>query len=312
MNELMMRLRLLAMLAPDGGDGGGDGSSGEPAPAGGDSTPPAPGDPAPGNPTPPAAGGDKGTTDIGDLAGKANETPLPKWSSQLPPEKRESEAYRKHLYGHQSLEELSDAYVSLAEKQGRSLELPGKDATPDQIKAFLGKLGLPEDEAGYDLPNRHNDQSAIYKELENGMRKQFYRNGLTKRQATAMWEMIADGYSQSGQYIEAIRANKVQTFDARLGAALKDTYPVQAERDNAARETMTLFAQHVQRTGLGKAYKDSGLLYDPSFVMAIAQDEKARGGSPIVQGGSGPAKAENHGAFGVNYSKDFLDAYGKK
>ena len=296
MDELM-RLRLLAMLAPDGGgEGGGEGGGGEPAP--GNTAPPA-GSPAP-------------ATDLADLAGKADEKPLPKWSSQLPPEKRESDAYKKHLYGHQSLEELSDAYVSLAEKQGRSLELPGKDATPDQVKAFLGKLGLPEDEAGYELENKHNDQSQIYKELEEGMRKQFYRNGLTKRQASSMWEMISDGYHQSGQYIEALRANKVQTFDARLGAALKDTYPVQAERDTAARETMTLFAQHVQRTGLGKAYKDSGLLYDPAFVMAIAADEKARGGSPIVQGGSGPAPENNHGAFGSNYSKDFLDAYGKK
>lgn len=308
MGKLLL-FTLLCMFAPDGGGAEGGGSPAPPASQEGGAAPTPPADASPAAPTDPPAATDGGT-DIADLAGKADPPELPKWSSQLSPAKRESEGYLKHAYNHKSIEELADAYVDLVGKQGRSLEIPGQDAGPEEIKAFLTKLGLPDDEQGYDLPNRHNDTSSLYEGLEKEMRSQFYRNGLTKRQASSIWEMITEGYHQSGKIMDAYRAQQVQTFDARLSNALEPNYPVKAERDTAANETMTLFAQHVKRTGLGKAYKDTGLLYDPSFVLAIANDEKARSGSSIVKGSGGPAREESQGAFGSNYSSDFKKAYG--
>jgi len=68
-------------------------------------------------------------------------------------------------------------------------------------------------------------------------------------------------------------------------------------------ETANLFKQHIQRTGLGKLYKDSGLIYNPDFVMAMAAEEKARSGNSFVQGQPGGKQDESIGAFGTGYHK---------
>ena len=95
--------------------------------------------------------------------------------------------------------------------------------------------------------------------------------------------------------MEQQKAQQAQTFDARLAATLDKTYTVKSERDSAMKETANLFKQHIQRTGLGKLYKDSGLIYNPDFVMAMAAEEKARSGNSFVQGQPGGSRMNRSG-----------------
>lgn len=83
---------------------------------------------------------------------KPNETPNPSpaptdWRASLP----------EDLRGHKTFEKFKDpaevarAYVQLEGYQGRSVVIPGKDAKPEEVTAFYGKLGVPESAEKYEL-----------------------------------------------------------------------------------------------------------------------------------------------------------------
>lgn len=303
MFELLQRLMLIMMAADAGGEGGG-------------STPPAtpPADAGATDHTPPAGqeGGDQKPPAADPPKDAPPKPQPPKFSSQLSPTKRDSEDYQKLVYKHQTLDELADDYVALNKRLERSMELPGKDAKPEEVKAFLQKLGVPEDEAGYKLDTTLVEKNPLYKDMENEMRKQFYRAGLTQRQAQGMWSLLSEGFKEATTYMDKQKEQQAQTFDARLAATLDKTYTVKSERDAAMTETATLFKQHLQRTGLGQLYKDSGLIYNPQFVMAMAAEEKARSGGSFVKGNPNGKQDDSYGAFGSNYSKDFIKGAGRK
>lgn len=301
MFDFLFRRMMLIMMAPDGGDAG----SGATPPAD-TSTPPAGTPPA--DTTKPAG---QDTPPANPPTDQPPKPALPKYSSQLSPAKRESDEYQKYLYKHGDLNELADDYVALNKRMEKSLELPGKDAKPEEVKAFLQKLGVPEDPGAYKLENSLSETNPLYKDMEKNMREQFYRAGLTNRQAQNMWSLLTEGYKQAQTYMEQQKAQQAQTFDARLAATLDKTYTVKSERDSAMNETANLFKQHIQRTGLGKLYKDSGLIYNPDFVMAMAAEEKARSGNSFVQGQPGGKQDESIGAFGTGYHKSFKDQVGR-
>jgi len=96
-----------------------------------------------------------------------------------------------------------------------------------------------------------------------------------------------------------------------MEAMFEKSHPVKADRDGAMKETISLLTQHINRTGLGKVYKDAGLLYNPDFVVAIAKDEKARSGSSYVTGKGVLPEEKSMGTFGGDYHSDFKK-YGEK
>lgn len=306
MNEILRRLMMI-MMAPDGGaDGGGTPSpEGNPAPAG-DTTPAGP------TGTPPSGTEGSEGAPAGDAKPNEGTKPeLPKYASQLSPEKRESEDYQKYVYKHQKLDDIADNYVELSKKLERSLQVPGKDADEKDIKAFLGKLGVPEKAEEYDLEVKGIDPDALPKDMADRFRKDFHDAGLTKTQAQKMYHVLARNYLQGMAAIQNQQKQAAQTFDARLAATLDKTYEVKSERDDAMKESATLFKQHMQRTGLGKLYKDSGLIYNTDFVLKIAAEEKARGGKTLVHGTPNGKGEDSKGEFGTNYSDEFQKAYGK-
>lgn len=287
---------LMYLMDADPGGAGGTTPAADPAPAPASTEP----DPAPAATDPP----------------EGNEPPsqepgLPKFASQLNPKKRDSEDYKKYLYKHQKLDDIADDYVALNKRMEKAIEIPGKDAKPEDVQAFFKKLGVPESEDGYDLPANGMDEN-LAKQLGDSMRKEFMKSGMTKTQAKNMWNFMVKNYSVGNQMLQDRRDQQAQTFDARLAAKLETTYPVKAERDGAMKEAVNLFKQHISRTGLGKVYKDSGLIYNPDFVMAIAREEKGRSGSGFVEGRPGVPGEKPSGAFGGNYSTEFEQAYGKR
>lgn len=301
----MHKLMIMLMFAPEGGEGGGGGTpSPAPSPA------PAPAPAAPGTPgsTEPAKG-----PELPKPADPKNEGPadppkpeLPKYFTQFEHGKRESDEYRDLIGKHKSLTDLADDYIATNNRLSKAIEIPGKDATPEQVNAFFKRLGVPDNPEDYDTPDNGLSPD-MAKGLSETMRREFKRNGMTKTQAKGMWNMITKNYAAGVASIEQMKANQAKTFDARMATQLQDTYPVKADRDNAMQEAATMFKQHMQRTGLGKVYKDAGLIYDPSFVMAIARDEKSRSGNSLITGKTGTPESEGIGAFGNGYSREFID-----
>ncbi|MDD4574429.1 MAG: hypothetical protein PHR69_09470 [Sphaerochaeta sp.] len=313
----MHKLMIMLMLAPEGGEGGGGGTPSpapSPAPAPQDVAPPAPEN----KKTPGAQPATPNPESVKDSAvpkatDPRNDDPakpeLPKYFSQFDSTKRETDEYKEMAGKHKTLTELADAYIDTSKRLSRSLELPGKDATHEEMQAFLAKLGVPENVDGYELQDNGLEGDEMAAEFKKHMAEQFMRNGMTKKQANGMWNTISQLYKEGNAYVKAEQANRAATFDDRMSSHLEDVYQVKAERENAMKEAATLFRQHIQRTGLGKAYKDSGLIYDPAFVLAIAKDEKSRSGNTLIPGRSNNSKEEAVGAFGgkSGYSKEFMN-----
>lgn len=241
-----------------------------------------------------------------DSTADTNKSKVASYLDSIDPEKRKSKDYQV-LNDFETPEALADAYVRMSKRN--VLELPGKDAKPEAVKAFLQKLGVPESADAYELPDNGVDPK-ISGPLADQMRKEFMKAGMTKRQGETMWKMFTKEISLGNDRINAARENHKQTFDARLAAKLEKAYPVKAEREGAMSEAVNLFKQHMSRTGLGKIYKDTGLIYNPDFIMAIANDEKSKG-STFVQGKTSNQKGNtNTGKFDGNYSKDFENFIG--
>ena len=237
----------------------------------------------------------------------ATETPpaqsaaeLPKYFSQFSPEKRESEDYGKYIKDKATLGDLADAYIDLAKRAERQIEVPGADATPEQKAAFLNRLGVPQKAEEYDC--FENEES---KRLLSG---QFHKLGLTKGQAKGVNSLITSLAAVGNKMSDDAAKARVASFDSRLDGVLSKTYPNEAERKEAAKETVALLQRYVERTGLGKTLKDSGLLYDEAFVMAIAADERSRGGAATFVQSAQPSP-QKPGTFG-NYSDEFEKKYG--
>ena len=79
------------------------------------------------------------------LAGKSKSGDLPKWLYSVP------EPLRDDLKEYSSSSEAWSALADLRGRAQRSIELPDKDATPEQIAEFHKKLGRPQGPEGYGL-----------------------------------------------------------------------------------------------------------------------------------------------------------------
>lgn len=314
----MHKFMIMLMFAPEGGEGGGGGTpspapSPAPAPAAPAAATPAPEAPkTPGSQPTPANQESAKSPETPKTADPRNDDPakpeLPKYFTQFDPTKRDTDEYRDLIGKHHNLTELADDYIETNKRLSRSLELPGKDATHEEMQAFLTKLGVPNDVAGYELQANGLEGDEMAGKFQEAMGEQFMRNGMTKKQGNGMWNTISQLYKEGNAYLQNEQANKAQTFDDRLDTQLEDIFPNKADRDNAKKEAATMFKQHMQRTGLGKMYKESGLIYDTEFVMAIAKDEKSRSGNALISGKTGAPESEGIGAFGKGYSQEFIDA----
>ena len=303
MNKFKLMMMML-MLAPDGGEGGGGGT---PSPAPSPDPAPAPDTPTTNQPgTPPAT--PNPVAPKGEGPADPPKVELPKYFSQFDSTKRETDEYKEMAGKHKTLTELADAYLDTNKRLSKAIEIPGKDAKPEEVQAFFKRLGVPENADGYDTPANGLDKD-MHAVLSESLKKEFIRNGLTKTQAKGMWDLYTKNFVAGKQTLDDARANQIKTFDARMAASLQGTYPVKADRDNAMQEASTMFKQHLQRTGMGETYKRSGLLYDPSFVLAIAKDEKSRSGNALIPGKNGSSKETSVGAFGgeSGYSKEFIN-----
>jgi hypothetical protein len=295
MNKFMKIMMFTMLMAPDGGDGGG----GNPAPA----------SPAP-SVEPSNAASPAGSTDPAPEPASSEAPELPKYFSQLDPTKRDSDDYKTIVGKHKTPTELADAYVETSKRLGNAIEIPGKDAKPEQIQAFFKKLGVPETAEGYEFADNGMDHSLVEK-LAPELQKEFMKAGLTKGQGKAVWNMISKNAVVGQQFAADQKAKQAQTFDARLSAKLSATFPNDADRKGAMQENVNLFKQHIARTGLGKAYEKAGLVYDPDFIMAIAKDEKVRSGS-YVNGKPAASEKAGIGFFGNGYSSEFTKMVGGK
>ena len=225
------------------------------------------------------------------------------WLTQVPKELREHPALVKHG----KMQDLLQEYIGLASKQDRALYVPGKDAPPEELDAFLAKMGIPKGKDGYTL------DEATVKDLPNG--KEFLDNfkdmahgaGMTRKQAEKALAFVASLAKAGGDAQKAAERQTRETFDRRLLESMEGSEPKAQEAKNRLISFMT------KRVGDQELVKDMakrGILYDPRYVRLFASLEERMGDAPFIDGrGPGPQKAKSEGTQG-NYSQQWKDAHG--
>lgn len=286
---------LFSMIFLDG-DGGAAGGSGEPSggePAAG-SEPAAGGDPGDGGAKTPENGGDKPPK-------------LAKFASQLSPEIREQ--YQKELSEDYADKHLNDVWSELMEAKGkmsRSVVFPDpENPDPEELKAFMQKMGIPEKPEGYELKADGVDPKVL--EQFSG---EALKMGLTKSQAQKVVQTLTGMVKQGSSQIQEKLKAAEQSFPERMAEA--------AGGEKAAESAINLAKKFLIRIGdknTMQTIRDSGLLYNPAFMKKAAEFEKALGDSPFVDGqgndgsGAGGNNQNTRGAMG-NYSSDWVKMHG--
>lgn len=251
-------LRLLIMLAPD--DGGGTGGGGDP-------------------------GSNDGSDDIFDPSTKLNEPVKAKYWSQLNP-KYQKDDFRDI----DTIDKLYEGYRNLQNEVksfAGSIKIPTKDSTPEEIKGFFHKIGMPEKEEDYQCDDFDLSES-VSAPLKELFRQAAYRNGLTKGQALNMWAHEAATIQGFVNVSQKNTQKLIDSYDDRYSALLENEIPDATKRQERIKEESNLVKAFNGATGLGEYFEKTGLAYNPAFMHSLATWYRKIDPSAILGGGPEP------------------------
>ena len=135
---------------------------------------------------PGAAGASNGN---GAAAAKVEAT----WLSTLPEDLRGNPALTRY----KGLEPFVRSHLGLESKLGKSLTMPGPEASEEERSAFWNKLGRPETADKYEL--NIPAESQVDKQFLDVARAKFHEIGLTNQQASALSELVVNQEAAANQ-----------------------------------------------------------------------------------------------------------------
>lgn len=274
---------------------------------------PAPAEPAPATPTPsgeptatPAEPNAPKTAEPSGVDPSALSYSDVKYYSQLDKETASNKDLMERVKGHKTVSELAKAYAEMSAKMDDALFIPGKDATVEQVKDFFHKIGVPKKSEDYNLVDGSYKPEEIA-ELKTFFRNEvLYKNGLSKVQGERVWKSCL-AYLMTERAMNEKAFEKLKSsFSERHSAYLKNDYPVDADRQAVMNEDLSLASEFFSQSGLGKAFKDTGLIYNPEIIHKAAQYQKGIRANGVM-GTSAPTEKDT-GMF--QQGEDFKKAYG--
>lgn len=191
------------------------------------------------------------------------------WRAGLPSDLRDHEAFRdKGTVG-----DLAREHLSLRDKIARAVVIPGDSATPDEKKAFLQKLGVPESPDTYTI----NDSEDA--EFTSHFKKLAHEAGLTPQQAEAVHnEVLRFSNSRAKAFVEQQNAEK-----AAEEAKLKEEWGPSYEQNDAAARRFLLVAGE----DLADALSSTGLIEKPSVRRGLYRLSRMISEDTLVTGRGG-------------------------
>jgi hypothetical protein len=268
------------------GTGGGGGTESPPV------DPPAPDNAPAADPAPPAEG-----TNSGDDPWKGT------WIAQLPQEAREKHKDRLMSLKGKHLAEVLDEHFSQTERMEGAIIPPGTDAAPEEVKAFLQKMGIPENPEGYEL------DSKLIGDTDGSFTKTFADNlariGLTKKQGQMVYAQIAALYKTGQEGQKKLRSEIEGSFETRLKEDCAGDEAKAADTKEWFKRWMVSLADKK----LVRDLADSGIAFNTQFAKTMAETHRKHTADMPYIGSQGSAK-EGPGAFPV--SPQFAERYGRR
>jgi hypothetical protein len=233
----------------------------------------------------------------------APELKEPTWFEQTPKDFRGNER-TKALWKYQKMHEVGTALLDAEDRLSRAIVIPNQDnPNPEELKAFREKLGLPENEAGYELDTAKYKDIPGVEQAAEAFRKLFLQTSLNKIQAGKMFDSLMGMQRSTIAAREKAKAQEMADYDTKLVALHNGDAASAQETDNLYRAFM---ARHFPSKDLITRLADRGILRDPEFAVRIGalgrlmQDERHVEGS---EGGSAGKKAPigNQGSYSADW-----------
>lgn len=199
----------------------------------------------PGNPTP-------------ETAADANAPPqLPSWSNMLTKELRSDQRFSSYAQKYKSMDEIVKSAIEMEAKQGSMITIPGENATQEEVRAYLEKVGVPKtpDEYQFDTANGlfKVEEVAALKSWAHGL-------NLTKQQAGEFFKNLAE-------------QTKKSVDDYQASIALKDEQDTQAVTQQLQKEWGPAYAENYETVKRGiAAYDQGGKLLQKLSAAGLGSD----------------------------------------
>ena len=195
--------------------------------------------------------------------------------------------------GWKSPDEALKSYSELDEYRGRSVALPGDDATDEDWRAFRHKLGTPKAAEAYEFEGNEGADEAALQSLK-GI---FLEVGLDQRQAGALYGRLSESYAQSAQAQQAAVAEARQNAMGEAKMALIDAWG--NEDGSAFKRNMEAARRAVTELGgdelIGELRQIGALTHDNEILSPVlaklmaevgtqlfAEDALTRGGDALT------------------------------
>lgn len=210
--------------------------------------------------------------------GKPDEKADASVADDQPPQKpfldQVNEDLRKPLSKFDSFNDLGSAYLELEGKLGKSITLPGEDATEEEKASFYEKMGVPKSAKGYKLEKPPTMDDNIW----DFMKRSAHAGKLSENQFRQTILTYAKMTLENAKAVTA--AKKERGEQAR--AALKEKWGKDAPRRQEVvnRVTARFMPEKVKKVLQG--YPD--LATEPDFMEMLYEMGDAMGEKKLVEG----------------------------
>lgn len=235
---------------------------------------------------------------------------LPAYFSQFKKENRDK--FKDAFKSYKTLDELAEAALKNSQvNTDEYVKIPGKNATEEELKFYIKKIGVPETSEGYELPQEQkSDNTDMQNAIEKAFKDACFRSALSKSQAKNMWGVIKALEETSKDIVQKQNQSAVNGFDGRFEVLFEDKYQDLSKRKEVMNESFSFFHNFLNETGLSKQFEESGLLYDEKVVKTLADYQKRVKGT-FISGNGSKGTNKNNSQYAIDYKSDFLDKYGK-
>lgn len=160
---------------------------------------------------------------------------------------------------------------------GRSVQIPGAEAKPEDWDKFYGKLGRPENADGYEfkLPENLPAELPYDGEFAGSFKAEAHKEGLTGKQAANLHDWFVQNqaglFAKSQETMAADAVKATEAFEAKWGPSGSDTFKSKADYAVRALDGLGLKDAFHARGLLAKAGERDNIVIDPTIGFALAQ-----------------------------------------
>ena len=179
-----------------------------------------------------------------------------KWMTGLPEDLKKDATLSRF----KTLEELAKSHRELRAIQGRSISIPGEEATQEELNEFYKKLGRPDNIEGYSL--NIPEGLEVQGESVQWFAKTAHELGLNKKAAEQLWDKYLEYTTSTSQELQIDRERQAQKAKEDLMREWGTEFNARVK--SAENVFGSLFSE-----GVRKKLSQAGLTDDLDFIRDL-------------------------------------------